>query len=333
MKGRTAWQLLAILLAVSWSTVSGDGRAGKPGSDPVADESWYLGELAYYLKGESPALRAELSLIAIEAMTAAYRAEAQRARQDMRKKPADRGLAGWISAVDDMSRELQTLAGAVSATSQVIIGVNQENSVYLVIDGRPLIVNGPRIHEQTQLEQQIVERFCVAHPCDQWLAGASDSGSVPGEAPPEVETLWSFSGHAGPLCESSDGSLGFQFTSMTNIGWKRRQCQRVVTDLHILAQSIVRRKQGGSVPQWSYVRLLPAGDGRVQRVELNHKGDYIEAYLPALAANDRLFPMLRPWLQGRVENRPVTLRIDDAEQSLLPVNTLEVYEFDEPLLR
>ena len=295
--------------------------------DTVAD--LYLGELAFNLKDQPAWIRAELALAAITEMADVYSLEAKRARLDIQPKGRQRDLRSWTVAVDDMARELALLANSLSSSSSVYIGVSQENSVYLVVDGHPLIVNGPRMHDQAALEQRIVERFCSFQPCAQWMPESLDGASESVQTTGSVVTHWSFSEDAGPVCMTDDG-LQFRFQSMANIGWKRRQCQRVVADLHVLTKAIGQRQRSGVRVDWESMAIVAVTGSDQRRVELNRDGDYFTAYLPGLSASDELFVLLRPWLAAKVKGIDYSLVVRDAENLLLPASGIEVYSMSVP---
>lgn len=321
-------RLELLLVLIFFSCSSGVIAAREPAVRDAAPDL-YLGELAFNLRDQPAWIRAELALAAITEMAEAYSLEAERARLDVQRKGRKQDLRSWTYAVDGMARELAELANSLTSSSPVHIGVSQENSVYLVVDGHPLIVNGPRMHDQAALEQRIVERFCSFQPCARWMPEPLDAASEALQTAGSVTTHWSFSEDSGPVCMTDDG-LQFRFQSMTDIGWKRRQCQRVVTDLHVLAKGISQRKRSGVKVDWESVAVVAVTGSDQQRVELNRDGDYFTAWLPGLSASDKLFVLLRPWLAAKVNGNDYSLVVRDAGNLLLPAAGIEIYSMSVP---
>lgn len=290
-------------------------RAAATGEPP----GYRLEQLAAQL-GEAPqALRADLARIVLSEMAAAYAAEATHARREIQRGSADPDLRRWAAAVDGVARELAALAETVTDSTSIRATLNRDNSVTLLVDGRPVEVNGPRIDDQAGLERRVIERFCNLHPCDTFIARPPDKeppALAAGTAP-----HWSFGGATGPLCSTSDG-LEFRFRNSDDLRRKREACSRVVGELQRLIAEIQHYKANGPLLDWDALAIhtLPAGDQ--QRVELSKAGDSIQAHLPALAAAPDLLTLLRPWLVAKVNGLAPPQVVIDAETLLPPLGFL-----------
>jgi hypothetical protein len=252
-------------------------------------------------------------------MAAAYAAEATHARREIQRGSADPDLRRWAAAVDGVARELAALAETVTDSTSIRATLNRDNSVTLLVDGRPVEVNGPRIDDQAGLERRVIERFCNLHPCDTFIARPPDKeppALAAGTAP-----HWSFGGATGPLCSTSDG-LEFRFRNSDDLRRKREACSRVVGELQRLIAEIQHYKANGPLLDWDALAIhtLPAGDQ--QRVELSKVGDSIQAHLPALAAAPDLLTLLRPWLVAKVNGLAPPQVVIDAETLLPPLGFL-----------
>lgn len=286
-------------------------RAAEPGEP---GPGYRLEQLAAQLSDAPLELRADLARVVLSEMAAAYSAEAQRARREASRGDADPDLRRWSAAVERLARELAGRAQAVTDTTPVSATVNRDNSLTLLVDGRPVEVNGPRIDEQADLERRVIERFCKLYPCDAYIAqpqaqelALPDPGPLP---------HWSFGAQAGPVCSTADG-LKFHFATNDDLQRKREACKRVVAELHALIAEIRNYRAGGPGLDWDALAIwtLPAADRH--RVTLNKVGDSIQAYLPALAAAPDLLALLRPWLIANVNGLEPPLMVIDAD-TLLP---------------
>lgn len=298
--GLAGW-LLGCLLG--WHATA----AEQPGATPPA-AGYRLEQLAAQLATAPAEQRVELARIVLDEMTAAYASEAAHARGDMRRGSGAGDLRRWAAAVDALGGQLAALAQTLTETTPVQAKVNRDNSVTLLVDGQPVEVNSPRIADQTGLERRIIERFCSRHACADFdaqsaleQAAADGAGRLP---------HWSFGAETGAVCSTDDG-LQFRFQNTDDLRRKREACSRVVAELDTLVAEISQYRAAGGIPDWDTlaIRTLPGGDR--QRVAISVAGDYVEAYLPALAAAPDLLALLRPWLISKVNAlEPQPLAID-----------------------
>jgi hypothetical protein len=275
--------------------------------------AYQLDALAMSLADAPDTLRADLAYIAIDELAAAYASEADRARNEAGNQPGKRDLRRWANAVEDLALELSALAETVSGATPVQLGISPESSIYLIVDGKPVVVNGPRPREQAALEQRVVRRFCKLNPCDQLIDTDLVSQSSP--AAPITAPHWSFSEEKGPICGTVDG-LAFQFRSIENLRQKRQTCARVVAELYLLTTEIARHKAGGTHVEWNGLVIHGVPGEAQQLVQLNSDGDTLQLPLPSLAGKADLIELLLPWLAAKVNGVDHHLEVSDAERLL-----------------
>lgn len=312
---RVSGYLLAALLYPGCMPVSA-GAPQLPDGDPGVP-AWPLNALATELERAPADVRADLAGIALDELAAAYAQEALQARGDQRHDAADRELQRWADAVDRLAAHLATLAASVTSLTTVSIGVSPEHSLYLVIDGEPVVVNGPRTDRQAALEQRILERFCSLHPCASLFAGNSRIASLPARAPVPANPHWRFSDAAGPVCSSGDG-LDFAFRDSSNLLHKRSVCTRAINELNTLAVAIAHHTASGARIEWNALVIRSAAAAGAHEVQVNSDGSTLRLplRLPLLAAAPRLLSEARPWLAGRIDGRQHRVVIENAEQLL-----------------
>lgn len=287
-----------------------------PGAPPSEAS---LNRLALSVADGPDPLRADLAYAALAELAETYAVEAQRARQEHRNHPNDGDLRRWANAVDTMASELSTLAKTLTSTTVIDIGISPENSVYLIVDGKPVVVTGPRPKEQKVLEQRIMEHFCRMNWCDELLAGTNDDSLA---VEPNKKPLWRFSQRAGPVCATHDG-LEFQFRNTDHLREKRDACAKIVAELDLVTAAIGKRIESGTRIDWNNMTVRSYARGEPQRLLLNDGGEYLPLELPALAATPGLFRQVRPWLAARVTGGQIHIVVLNADGLMAPLGIPE----------
>lgn len=273
-----------------------------------------LNELALAIVDEHVVMHTDLAQIALNELAATYEDEATRARQDARaNKP---GLWRWAAAVQNLATEYRTLAGSITMSTPIDIGIGPENSLFLTIDGRLVAVSSPRMNEQAAFERKIITQFCALNRCEDLLAAPMAAAAAPDIDHHNGNTRWSFSQNTGPVCASTDG-LQFQFTSMENLGRKRQVCALTVAELDALATAIAGEVTDGARVDWNRLAIHSLADGDEQ-VTINGVGHYVRLPLPILAERRELLELVRPWLAAKVRGAPYTFVVLHAGRLLGP---------------
>jgi hypothetical protein len=274
-----------------------------------------LNRLAANIANGPAPLRSDLARIAFTELAAVYADEAERAHREMRDRAKQRELSSWAAAVRDLAAEFAALAETVTPDTPVQVSIGPEHGLYLLVEGRPVMVSSPRMREQVAFEQRVIAHFCALNQCRGLLdepAMATAATATGKTATPQ----WSFSQVAGPVCGTGDG-LEFQFMNADNIGRKRAACARIVSELNTLATALTQQTAGGIRLDWNRLAIHPLPDGDEQ-VILNGEGDYLRLRLPVLAARPELFAVLRSWLAAKVKGRLYPLVVLHAERMLEP---------------
>ncbi|MGD8312975.1 MAG: hypothetical protein PVJ66_10300, partial [Gammaproteobacteria bacterium] len=259
-------------------------------------EAVRLSSLARALVDAPAPMRADFAWIVIAEMASMYAEEAARARREPGKGGDRRGLLRWSGAVEAFADDLAALSNAIGSGTPVDISTGPDNTVYLYIEGRPVIVNSPRGGRQAEFERRVQESFCRLHPCESLVIETPTPVPLPGARP--SMTHWSFSQQAGPACVTDDG-LEFQFRDMTNLRRNREICGQVIAELNALAGQIARQQSRGVRVDWNTLTIQPLPGTAQHRVLLNGSGNDIQMALPLLAARQDLFRIVRPWLAAK----------------------------------
>lgn len=292
----------------------------------AANPSTPLTRLAASLTDAPAPLRADLAQAALLELSAAYAREAQRARDDLRRRPGKSDLRRWVSSIDTLAADYASLAASITALTPVDVSIGPDQDLHLSISGKPVVVAGPRPREQRAMERRILESYCMLNLCDPdsyaatnqsddmgmtiSITPATSSGGSP------VNTRWSFS-PIGPSCGTDDG-LEFQFTNADSLRQKRVLCTAIVSELQQLAAHISRQAHEGVVVEWNSLRIEPIGNTS-QQVNLNRQGNSIDLPLPYLVALPELFELARPWLAAKVRGETFHLVLINADRLMAPL--------------
>jgi hypothetical protein len=280
-----------------------------------------IDRLAARLQDAPEALRSDFALAVLAELILVYQQEAERARAEVRHGAADRDLLRWSRAVEGMVADLQRLVDQLSPETPVLVSTLYADTVYLIVDGNPVLLTGPRGGENAALERRVVQRFCSRNDCSELID--EEPAVKPAPVTTEEPPLWRFGDAAGPVCASGDG-LELQFQNAFALQAKREACSRIVAELNTLASALNQKIAGGTPVDWSRLKIRPASGADVQRVDVNADGDYLLMSLPTLEASPELFRLVLPWLAAKVDGKHYTLVVLNTERLLmLPVSPVE----------
>jgi hypothetical protein len=271
--------------------------------------------LAASLRDAPNEARSDFALAVLDGLIEAYSREAERARMELRRGSHSRDLSRWVRAVDTMILDLQALLDTLQPATPVQISTPDSRTVYLIVDGSPVLLSGPRTGEQALLEQRVVEHFCSRNYCDDLLEGERFAPAVaePADTQPP---LWRFSDLGGPVCASGDG-LELQFRDATDLGRKREVCTQLVTELRTLVAALRTSVASGTHIDWPRLSVTPDLYTGKQRLVLNAAGDSLPLSTPYLENAAAILKAVVPWLAAKVDDRQYNLVILNAETKLL----------------
>ena len=297
-----AW-LLALAFAalpMTWATAAdGDPRRLYVQPSPLAGVVAGLAEA-------SAAARFDFAQLLLDALVAAYESELDPPAFEGRRGAADRRkLARWQQATFPLLAELRHAQAALYVASNVEVRMDRHNQILVLIDGRPLWVAWPRITAQPRLERELAAEFCRRHDC----ARDGEDGSVRAALEPAgVQGHWALSQRHPPAWETADG-LRCEFADLADRGAKEAACRAIVADLHALGAVLREASRGGERVQWERLSLQADTGAGQHRVTVNERGDYVQAAVPALAANPVDWNAAGRWLQARGQGRPMTATV------------------------
>ena len=274
-------------------------------ADQPADIS-RLGQLAGILNQQTPAVREDFARVAIEEVVMSLQLESELAQMENAQAGKDRR---WSAATRQFARQLALAADSLDTSTHIRLSVGMEHTVFIHLDDRLVVLSNPRAEEQTEMERRIIERFCSAQPCQQWLAPGTSPAQGPLTSRPPV---WTFADGGIYSCSNSEG-LSLQFSVLQNMAANKQFCQQLFSELFTLASDLRDRLYNGEEIDWRHLHIESAPGDDHQRVVLNQQGEVIWLVLPTCAAQPRLFAALLPWLKDRVHGVGDALVVEGVE--------------------
>ena len=246
--------------------------------------------------------------VALDQMIAAYRIELRRVDGSGSARSGQ-----WAKATRAWLGQLESQRANLDRSASVQVVAELLGPLRLVVDGSPIIVSGPDIIDQEQLEENILTEYCSRWICDfpeETMAERihRQARDTPGQ--------WSLGDRYGAVFETADG-LRCLFENMSDLGRKRDVCERLFEELRVLGDSLYELLAQGFTVDWDYVQLRGAAVAENRSLVLNHAGDYLPLQPGLLDERAALWFQARPWIEARAEGRSESLYLRDVE-ALLP---------------
>lgn len=269
-----------------------------------------LGQLALRINQQSAAVREDFARVAIEEVVISLQFESELAQLQAQSSSKNRR---WSAATRDYARQLAIIAKTLSENSQIRLSVGREQTVFIYLDDRMVVLSNPRAEEQTDMERRIIERFCSAQPCQEWQAAEVLTATAPLTPRPPV---WTFGDGGNYSCSNGEGLI-LEFSDMLHMAEKKAFCQQLFSELYTLINALRARLYQGEKIDWNELQIQGVPGDDHQRVLLGTQAEVMWLVLPTCAAQPQVFARLQPWLKSRAHGTGSTLTIKHVEQLLL----------------
>ena len=277
-----------------------------------------LVEIANNLVISSDSERRAFARIVLVEMAAAYEEELYRARQFVPKtKAAQRKLSRWRYATEAFLVQLLEIYQTLDSDASVGLHVDNQQRLLLIVEGRPVVMSGPRIGREKALEERIVNSFCQIHECSQPQEAERYILPKPDFSGPGT---WVFSQKHRPRYETGDG-LSFRFRSIANRMTKEQACMAVVVELRKLVAALIETRESGEQINWAVIRIESIPANNDHRVILNERGDYLRLELHTLGKSGELWREFLPWVRSQANREKYHLNFLNAERLVHPITT------------
>ncbi len=294
-------------------------------------------QLALHLEAADPELKYEFSRIALSEMYDAYQSELTKSYTNLPRDPKKREkVRRWGYATHSYLKSLDHVFFQLDSGKVLDFYVSRQSKIILMIeDEQPVIISGPNNGANKQIEQNIVEQFCLLYECreyfastqlpeskvsiDQFSMGQESYSSelyssVQGIINKNIRGAWSFNSNKQVDFVTSNNII-FRFTSIKNRSAKQNWALDIAKEINLLLNSLVKAKMKGFKIHWSSLKIevLPVTDN-AYKVTINRQGEFIKLPLPMLgdmvgdmAGDSQLIVIqLVPWMQNYIDNNSVS---------------------------
>ena len=246
--------------------------------------------------------KSEFARVALEEMGFAFSEEAQKAREQKPdpKKPynEEKDPRKWAAGTDAYASRLFAMSESIVMGATVDVLVTPEGAVMLTVDGKNVIVSGPRIDKPELLENLIIDRICLDPDCAS-VASSTFTTAASGF----VSGRWNFTDPGAPVFTTSNG-LNFLFEDDTNIAAKEQACTALAAELNSIVQSLKNLLVQRKSVDWSAIAVQPdTVESGLQILRINLNGDFIKLVLPQLLQAPYVLQSALPWVRSQVEGR------------------------------
>lgn len=317
---------LALIAALGWISARG------------AELTPAFAALVRQVQTSDTSTRATFARIALTSMAEAYEQELSRPGVASKRPGKAADAARWRAEIAQIATELRQRAASVETALRIALAQDGPDSVRLIIDGRNVILQGPRIDAPEVLEARIVAQACLYIACREVAAvpalaqsetppdfarptenaanpvlAAGDWPLLP-QAAATVAGVWFSLPQGGAVFRSHNG-LNFQFSDSANFIDRARLCERLASDFEALAQGIKFADQQGW-PVMSASLSLGATEGGLTLLSLNPLGDAVRLRIQEVSIMARLLPVAGAWLTARAQGVDSQHYFPNAEQLL-----------------
>jgi hypothetical protein len=230
-----------------------------------------LALLARHLQQLDATARWEFASITLEVLQAVYRRELQAAAQERAGRTGQRAkLARWRRATGELVAELQAARQRLDGGAPFSVYADPQHQVLIVVDGRPILVSGPRLETEQAIERQVIARFCAFNDCSvlaaEALARPEPAASGAG--------VWVLAANAPPTFEV-EGVLRCEFQDLGQRRRKGEACRRVADESLQLAEAMQAAQRQGYRIDWDWLATSPPSPAVPGQVVVNRDGAYL----------------------------------------------------------
>jgi hypothetical protein len=221
---------------------------------------------------------------------------------------------GTIEARNGLGEIRERLPEAISIEAVVESG----GITRLLIDGRSVMVDTPRLSGRAELLRRIAQHACELIDC-----ATADAEADRAAARINRSTgVWSFSDRRAPAYEAKAGGVQCLFQDNAHLQLKTQACERLLGEMDRALVALREVQERGSFIDWSVLRILPAPGG-AHRIVIDGRGDFLEASLPGLYRLGPQFERVRAWLRASVAGDQAALDLLIENKVVYAIATLD----------
>jgi len=273
-------------------------------------------QLALHLEAADTSLQYDFSRIALLEMLLTYEQELLRAQESLttlphssiRNKAQKRAkIISWQLGTRNYIKTLENYLFSLDSGVSVGFMISHQEKIIVLIGEQPVIISGPNSGSDKQIENNIVEQFCLTYDCREYFLKPQLNKPSENENTQSTNTdsllkdtlgRWNIYSNMEADFIYNNG-ISFQFNSIKDRKNKEKWMSGIVNELLILTDKLKIAEEKGNSIQWDSLTLmeLPLTDN-AQKIILNKQMDFIKIQIPLLASNKDLFDLLKPWIQS-----------------------------------
>ena len=236
--------------------------------------------------------------IALTEMAFVYQEESNRAAEQASLSEKDSKqlkLYRWSQHALSFSETITAMHEDIGERTEVDLLAETGTELYIILDGRPVLISSPVINEQKILEERIISSSCARFYCDmkklEELSGPDRRSII-------INAGWVID--KDRYIFRTETGLNFVFNTIKNKKYKQLFCLKIARDLNLIAEVLRDISGSGIYVDWQYLHINSiAGDSRHELI-LNQFKDAIYLELESIQFLNDFPEVAIPWFKERL---------------------------------
>ncbi len=250
--------------------------------------------------------------IALSEMAFVYKEESIRAREDslnQEDKEKRKKLIRWSQDALSFSNQTSELHNGIKQNTSIELFIESYGELYLLINGRPVLISSPVLNGQKILEQRIINSACSHFSCNMKKL---DSYSAPDKQKVHVKADWVLK--EDKYIFYTESGLNFVFQDLGQKKHKQRICLKIARDLNLIASTLRDISKTGVFIDWEYLYIQVIPGGNLHELIVNQFKDAIHLELAAIQFLNDFPEVAIPWLRERINKEKKEFYFHKAEK-------------------
>jgi len=276
-------------------------------------------QLALHLEVADKEKQYFFSQLALFEMFDSYQQEIERSYTYPPKTKARlRDVHRWRFASQSYLKSINQYLYLLDSGNTLHFLISRQNKIFLIIANTPVIISGPNVGADKQIEKNIVDKFCLQYDCREYFTRTYNETPDEIFANADVSGEWLFDSQEQVSYAVSNGLI-FVFSSLSEREEKEHWVINISLELSLLLDYLKQTKKKGKTIDWLSLAImeLPLTDN-AYKIIINNDNDYLKVTLPLLGKNPALFHLLIPWLKLNFEKIGDYRMIINNADSFLP---------------
>lgn len=251
---------------------------------------------------DDPEGMAVFARAALDEMLRDYDNEIDRVEQQLRggtSVPAE--IYTWYRGAIESRNDLGATREQITDDMTIDAVAEAGGNTRLLLDGRSVMIDTPRLSGKTDLLQRIAKRTCEAIDC---VTAASEQATSTETR--QASGTWSFSDRRAPAYEADHRGVQCLFQDNAHLLLKKQVCERVLLELEQALNALQALHQSGRFIDWPQVKIVAAASG-AHHLVVDGYGNFVDVSLPSLYRLGAQFERVVTWMRARSVGEPAAL--------------------------